>query len=91
VEFEWDDAKAARNLRIHGVSFDEARTTFNDPLAFMHADEEHSNEEARFMLLGMSREGRLLMTVFAERGERIRIISSRRATRQEVEGREKGI
>lgn len=55
MEFEWDDAKAARNLRIHGVSFEEAKTTFYDPLALMHADEEHSNEEARFMLLGMSR------------------------------------
>ncbi len=91
VEFEWDGAKAARNLRLHGVSFDEARTTFNDPLALMHADEEHSNGEARFMLLGMSREGRLLMTVFSGRGERIRIISSRRATRREVKGYEKGI
>ena len=91
MEFEWDDAKAARNLRIHGVSFDEAMTTFNDPLALTHADEEHSNKEARFMLLGMSREGRLLMTVFAGRGERIRIISSRRATRREVRGHEKGI
>ena len=87
MEFEWDDAKAARNLRIHGVSFDEAMTTFNDPLALVHADEEHSNKEARFMLLGMSLEGRLLMTVFAGRGERIRIISPRRATR----GHEKGI
>jgi len=57
VEFEWDDAKAARNLRIHGVSFDEARTTFNDPLAFMHADEEHSNEEARFCCLGCRGKG----------------------------------
>ena len=91
MEFEWDDAKAARNLRIHGVSFEEAKTTFYDPLALMHADEEHSNEEARFMLLGMSREGRLLRTVFAERAERIRIISSRRATRREVSGHEKGI
>lgn len=91
MEFEWDDAKTARNLRLHGVSFEEAKTTFYDPLALMHADEEHSNEEARFMLLGMSREGRLLMTLFAERAERIRIISSRRATRWEVRGHEKGI
>ena len=91
MEFEWDDAKAARNLRIHRVSFEEAMTTFNDPLALTHADEDHSNKEARFMLLGMSREGRLLMTVFAERGERVRIISSRRATRREVRGYEKGL
>ena len=91
VEFEWDDAKAARNLRIHRVSFDEAMTTFNDPLALIHADEDHSNKEARFMLLGMSRAGRLLMTVFVGRGEGIRIISSRRATRREVKGYEKGV
>ena len=91
MEFEWDGAKAARNLRLHGVSFDEAKTTFYDTLALMHADEEPSNEEARFMLVGMSSERRLLMTVFAGRGEKIRIISSRRATRREVKGYEKGI
>ena len=91
MEFEWDDAKEGRNIRVHGVSFEEAKTTFYDPLALMHADEQHSNEEARFMLLGMSREGHLLMTIFAERGKRIRIISSRRATRREVRGYEKGV
>ena len=91
MEFEWDDAKAARNLRTHGVDFEEARTVFVDPLALVRVDEGHSNEEERFLLVGRSAAHRLLVTVFSERQTRIRIISSRRATRREVKEYEEGV
>ncbi len=89
--FEWDDLKDTGNLRKHGVDFDEAATTFYDPLALVRPDEEHSQREERLILLGRSRRGRLLVTVFTERGQNIRIISSRCATRREVKSYEKGI
>lgn len=91
MEFEWDDAKDVRNIRVHGVSFDEAATTFYDPLARVRPDEAHSDSEERFVLLGVSRGGRILVTVFTERRNRIRIISSRDATRREVRSYEEGI
>ena len=81
--FQWDDAKEAGNLRKHGLDFDEAATTFYDPLALVRPDEEHSEREERFVLLARSLRDRLLVTVFTERDEDIRIISSRRATRRE--------
>ncbi len=89
--FEWDDAKDARNLRTHGVDFDEAATTFYDPLSLVLWDETHSTREDRYILLGRSRQGLLLVTVFTQRGSDIRIISSRRATRREVKTYEEGI
>lgn len=82
--FQWDDEKDERNRRKHGVDFDEAATTFYDPLALVQLDEAHSQDEERYVLLARSERGRLLVTVFTERGEDIRIISSRRATRREV-------
>lgn len=84
MEFEWDDSKNARNLRKHGVEFREPATAFYDPLALVRSDVEHSHGEQRFILLGRSIQGRLLVTVFTERGNKIRIISSRCATRHEV-------
>ena len=91
MDFEWDGAKAAGNLRHHGVDFAEAAGTFFDPLASVSLDEEHPVEEQRLTLLGRSRHGRLLFTVFTERGARIRIISSRPATRREVRGYEERV
>ena len=89
--FQWDDAKDARNLRKHGVDFDEAATAFYDPLALVLLDETHSREEERLILLGRSLRGRLRVTVFTERDEDIRIISSRRAARREARSYEKGV
>jgi uncharacterized DUF497 family protein len=81
IEFEWDPA--AVNLRKHGVAFEEAATTFADPLSLTIGDPLHSRGETRFVLLGRSRAGRLLVVVHAERGDSIRLISARPATRKE--------
>jgi uncharacterized protein len=81
--FEWDDKKAALNLAKHKVSFDEACTVFGDPLAITIDDPLHSEDEERFVTLGYSHRGRLLVIIFVERRENIRIISARLATRHE--------
>lgn len=81
--FEWDTEKAAVNLRKHGVSFEEATTVFGDPLAMNMPDPDHSLNEERFVLLGLSHRLRLLVVSYAERGIRTRLISAREATRQE--------
>ena len=81
--FEWDPAKAASNLAKHGVSFAEASTVFGDPLALMVPDPRHSHGEVRFAIFGTSTRGRLLAVLHTERGERIRLISAREATRHE--------
>jgi len=83
LQFEWDPRKAATNLSKHGVSFEEAATVFGDPLGRFMADPRHSSEEERLVLLGSSREERLLAVMFVDRRETIRIISARRATRRE--------
>ncbi len=83
VRFEWDKNKAAANLKKHRVSFDEARTVFNDPLARIFDDEEHSRDEQREIIIGHSVTQRLLLICFSERREVIRIISARPATRRE--------
>ena len=81
--FEWNDNKAHRNLAKHGVNFDEACSVFGDPLALTIDDPLHSENEDRFVTLGHSNKGRLLVVVFVERGNNIRIISARLATRRE--------
>jgi uncharacterized DUF497 family protein len=81
--FEWDPNKARRNLEIHGVSFDEASTAFKDPLSLTIGDPLRSDEEDRFILIGNSGRDRLLVVVQTERGETIRIISARKATKKE--------
>lgn len=81
--FEWDPRKARRNLTIHGVSFDEASTAFQDPLSRTIADPLHSEDEERFVLLGRSHRNRLLVVVHTERGDRIRLISARLAGNRE--------
>ena len=83
LQFEWDSRKAASNLAKHGISFEEGATVFGDPLGRIVDDPRHSSEEARLVLLGSSREERLLAVMFVDRGETIRIISARRATRRE--------
>lgn len=82
--FEWDAQKAQRNFEKHRVTFDEASTVFLDPLAVESLDVEHSTDEDRFVLLGRSYRDRLIVVVFSERGETIRIISARKATRREA-------
>jgi uncharacterized DUF497 family protein len=69
VNFEWDPRKAASNLRKHRVSFEEAATAFGDPLSITIGDPDHSEDEQRFLLLGMSHAGRLLVVAHAERAE----------------------
>lgn len=85
MRFSWDQAKAAANLKKHQVSFDEAKTVFFDDFAVQFFDDEHSEDEARFVMLGMSSNARLLVVCHCERaeGEVIRIISARKATRGE--------
>jgi hypothetical protein len=78
--FEWDKAKAAANAKKHDVTFEEASTVFGDPLAILLADPDHSIAEHRYVLLGMSAHGRLLVVAHAERPPRTRLISARRAT-----------
>ncbi len=80
MEFEWDPQKAAKNLRKHKVSFTEAATVFDDPLSVTVVDPDHSAEEDRFIIVGQSYRRHLLIVSFAERGERIRIISARELT-----------
>ena len=85
ISFEWDKTKAASNLKKHGVSFDEAQSVFYDEFAIQFFDEENSDDEARFLLLGMSSDARLLLVCHCERasGSVIRIISARKATKRE--------
>lgn len=80
---DWDPEKAESNLRKHGVSFEEVSTVFGDPLALLMKDPDHSFEEERYLLLGMSIRQRLLVVAFAERPPLTRLISARRATRTE--------
>ena len=81
--FEWNARKAASNLRKHGVSFDEALAAFADPLAAIHYDPYHSEDEHREILVGHSSSGRLLIISFTELAKSVRIISARRVTRRE--------
>ena len=83
MEFEWDPDKAASNEEKHGVTFDEAATAFGDPLSVTIQDPDHSDDEERFVLMGQSFRGRLLVVVHADREGRMRIISARLATRNE--------
>jgi uncharacterized DUF497 family protein len=83
--FEFDAAKAASNLRKHGVSFAEAMTVFEDPLASTLPDDQHSLDENRFITVGMSFKHRLLFVVYTETTSGIRLIGARPATAAEVE------
>jgi uncharacterized protein len=81
--FDWDPVKAAVNLKKHGISFREATTVLADPLSITVPDPDHSQAEERYIDVGLSTQGRILVVVYTERGIRIRIISARKATAAE--------
>jgi len=82
-QLTWDTDKAAKNLRKHQVSFDEAATVFDDPMFITFVDEEHSSDEERYITIGLSNRGRLLVIAHTDREGQIRVISARKATRRE--------
>jgi uncharacterized DUF497 family protein len=86
IQFEWNPEKASSNAQKHGVSFEEAKSVFYDEFAIQFFDEAHSSDEERFLLLGMSAQAKLLLVCHCERdsGNTIRIISARKATKQEA-------
>jgi uncharacterized DUF497 family protein len=90
MEFEWNPDKAVINLRKHNISFQEATTVFDDSLSVTFPDPDHSIGEDRYVIIGMSRLGQLLVVSHADRENRTRIISARRATRQERRFYEEG-
>lgn len=83
MQWEWDDEKATSNLEKHGVSFEEAATVFDDPLYVDFYDPDHSAEEHRYLIVGMSLNGRLLIVSYTERPESGRLISAREVTAAE--------
>ena len=85
IQFEWDENKNRANIQKHKISFTEAKTVFYDEKARLIADPEHSNSEDRFIILGMSHKARLLVVIhtYKEQDELIRIISARKATKNE--------
>jgi hypothetical protein len=90
MEFEWDENKAAINLSKHGVAFDEAKTVFDDPLYIDFYDPDHSYDEHRYIIIGQSQRGRLLIVSYTERENVTRLISAREVTRREREAYEEG-
>jgi uncharacterized DUF497 family protein len=89
MRFEWDENKAASNLVKHGVSFEEAATVFGDPLSDTFDDPDHSAEERRFIIIGLSERGKMLIVAHTDDGGVIRIYSARETTRGERESYEK--
>ncbi|MCK6572073.1 BrnT family toxin [Myxococcota bacterium] len=89
LTFEWDDTKARMNVRKHGITFEEAATAFGDPLSVTIEDPDHSSDEARFLLLGATYAGQIVVVAHAERGDSIRIISARKATPAEKRDHER--
>ena len=83
MTYEWDSRKAKENLRKHRVSFEEAATVFLDPLALTFLDPDHSDEEDREITIGVTTKPRVVFVSHCQRGDRIRIISARKATRKE--------
>jgi uncharacterized protein len=90
MECEWDKVKAAGNLSKHGVSFEEAKTVFDDPLYVDFYDPSHSESEERYLIVGVSSQKRLLIVSYTERGNSVRLISAREVTRREREAYEEG-
>jgi uncharacterized DUF497 family protein len=91
LSFEWDENKAKSNLVKHGVSFEEGSTVFADPLSLTVPDPDHSELEHRLIILGHSRQDKLLVVVHTERGDNIRIISARPASRRERKDYEENV
>jgi uncharacterized DUF497 family protein len=90
MKYKWDENKAVKNLAKHGVSFAEAKTIFDDPLYVDFYDLDHSEDEERYLIVGESNRGRLLIVSYTERRESIRIISAREVTKSEREAYEEG-
>ncbi len=90
LSFEWDEEKAKANLKKHRVGFDEATTVFTDPFSMTIHDPNHSADEQRYIDIGSSDKGRVLVMVYTERGSTIRIISCRKATPSERKRYEEG-
>jgi uncharacterized DUF497 family protein len=90
VNYEWDDEKAASNKEKHNVSFEEAATVFSDPLYVDFYDPDHSVEEHRYLIMGQSTAGRLLIVSYTERDEVVRLISAREVTSSERRAYEEG-
>ena len=90
LRFTWDPRKATGNRRKHGVSFEEAATAFGDPLSLTVPDPAHSAEEERYLLLGQTEAGRLVVVAHRDRGDEIRLISARPASRHERTDYEEG-
>ena len=83
LTFEWDPQKAESNIEKHGASFEEASTVFRDPLSLTIDDPLHSTAEVRMVQIGISHKNRLLVVVHTERGDKIRILSARKAIKKE--------
>lgn len=90
LTFEWNEEKAKENLKKHKVSFEEAKTVFNDPFLMTFPDIEHSEDEKRYINLGSSSKRRVLIVIHTERDENIRIIGCRKATTKERSTYEEG-
>ncbi|MFN8847265.1 MAG: BrnT family toxin [Bdellovibrionales bacterium] len=93
MKFEWDEDKNKKNRKKHGIWFEEAQQIFDDANAIEFFDSNHSNNEDRFIMLGMSATSRILVVIFCERsiGNVIRIISARKATKKERKRYEEGV
>jgi len=83
MDFEWDAAKAEANAAKHGATFREAAAVFAEPLSMTAADPDHSTDETRFVTVGASAAGRLLIVAHTDRGDAVRIVSARALTRRE--------
>jgi len=90
LKFEWDNDKAEKNIKKHKISFEEAVTVLCDPLSLTIADPDHSEEEERFIDIGRSEKDRVLVVVYTQRNQNLRIISCRRATSAELKFYEEG-
>lgn len=90
MDFEWDESKAKANASKHGITFDEAKTIFADPLFVDFYDPDHSDDEARYLMIGRAQTGRLLIVSYIEGDGNARLISARRATHQEQNDYEEG-
>ena len=90
IRFTWDPAKAISNIQKHGVSFEEAASVFGDPLSETFDDPDHSIDEHRFIIIGRSRNDRLLFVSHSDIEDEIRIISARELTSSEIKRYEQG-
>jgi len=90
VHCEWEEAKAAANRQKHGISFEEAATIFDDPLYVDFYDPDHSVDEHRYLIIGTSSAGQLLIVSYTERDDAVRLISARKVTLSERKAYEEG-